>query len=157
VLQLLPTNWDQKHTLNAQIIYQLKDWTFSLIGRYWSGQPYTPSFPVGIAATETGGLLTNSARLPAQRGLDLMINKLFLFSGLRLELFLNVYNLLDLDDPNTVYPDTGSAEYTTTVDPSSTANNAYNPNRVSTVEDFVLRPANFTGPRQVQLGLTLGF
>jgi hypothetical protein len=80
-----------------------------------------------------------------------------MLSGLRLELFLNVYNLLDIRDATTVYTDTGSADYTTTVDPSSTANNSYNQNRVSTVQDFVLRPANFTGPRQVQLGLILGF
>jgi outer membrane receptor for ferrienterochelin and colicin len=157
VLQLLPTNWDQKHTFNAQFVYQISDWTFSIIGRYWSGQPYTPTFPVGETATETRGQLNNSARLPSQRGLDLTINKLFLFSGLRLELFLNVYNLLDLRDPTNVFTDTGSAEYTTTIDPSSTAYNSYNPNRISTVEDFVLRPANFTGPRQVQLGLILGF
>ena len=157
VLMLLPTNWDQKHTFNAQIIYQISDWTFSLIGRYWSGKPYTPSFPVGESGTETRGQLTNSDRLPAQRGLDLTINKLFMLSALRLELFLNVYNVLDLRDQTAVYTDTGSAEYTTTVDPSNLANNSYNPNRVSTVEDFVLRPANFTGPRQVQLGLTLGF
>ena len=157
VLQLLATDWDQKHTFNAQFVYQISDWTFSLIGRYWSGQPYTPSFPVGIAATETRGQLTNSARLPAQRGLDLTINKLFMLSGLRLELFLNVYNLLDLRDHTNVYTDTGSADYTTAIDPSSLNYNSYNQNRISTVEDFVLRPANFTGPRQVQLGLILGF
>ena len=157
VLQLLPTNWDQKHTFNAQLIYQISDWTFSLIGRYWSGQPYTPSFPVGIAATETGGQLTNSARLPAQRGLDLTINKLFMFSDLRFELFLNIYNLLDLRDQTTVYTDTGSADYTTTIDPSNPAYNSYNENRISTIEDFALQPSWYTGPRQVQLGLILGF
>jgi hypothetical protein len=157
VLMLTPTNWDQKHTLNAQIIYQISDWTFSLIGRYGSGKPYTPSFPVGESGTETRGQLTNSERLPAQRGLDLTISKLFMLSGLRLELFLNVYNLLDLRDQTNVYTDTGSADYTTTIDPSSLAYNSYNPDRVSTVQDFVLRPANFTGPRQVQLGFTLGF
>jgi hypothetical protein len=157
VLQLLPTNWDQKHTVNAQLIYQISDWTFSLIGRYWSGQPYTPSFPVGETATETRGQLNNSARLPSQRGLDLTISKLFLLSGLRVELFLNVYNLLDLRDNTNVYTDTGSADYTTTIDPSSLNYNSYNPNRISTVEDFVLQPSWYTGPRQVQLGLILGF
>jgi len=157
VLMLTPTNWDQQHTLNAQLIYQISNWTFSLIGRYWSGQPYTPSYPVGETATETGGQLTNSARLPSQRGLDLTINRLFMISDLRLELFLNVYNLLDIRDHTNVYTDTGSADYTTTIDPSSTAYNSYNADRVSTVEDFVLQPSWYTGPRQLQLGLTLGF
>ena len=157
VISLYPANWDQEHTLNAQFIYRISDWTVSLIGRYWSGKPYTPSFPVGESGTETRGQLTNSASLPAQRGLDLSVNKLFMLSDVRLELFLNVYNLLDLRDPVSVYGDTGSADYTTTIDPNSLANNSYNPNRVSTVQDYVLRPGNFVGPRQVQLGLTLGF
>ena len=157
VIALVPTNWDQQHTINAQIIYRMSDWTFSLIGRYWSGKPYTPSFPVGESGTETRGQLTNSARLPAQRGLDLSVDKSFMLSGIRLELFMNIYNLLDLRDATGVYTDTGSAEYTTTIDPLSLAYNSYNPNRVSTVQDFVLRPANFIGPRQVQLGLTVGF
>ena len=157
VIALVPTNWDQTHTFNAEFIYRISDWTFSLIGRYWSGKPYTPSFPVGESGTETRGQLQNSARLPAQRGLDLTVNKLFMLSDVRLELFLNIYNVLDLRDATGVYTDTGSAEYTTTIDPNSLAYNSYDPNRVSTVQDYALRPGNFVGPRQVQLGLTLGF
>jgi hypothetical protein len=147
--------WDQRHTLNAQIIYELEDWTFSLIGRYWSGQPYTPTFPRGAVATEVSGLSNNSARLPAQKSVDLTINKLFwLFSNVRLELFINVYNLFDQIDETNVYQDTGTADYTTTINPSIIP---YDSGRLTTVEDFVLQPAWFTGPRQVQVGLILGF
>jgi hypothetical protein len=156
-LMLTPTNWDQRHTLNASVIYNIADWTFSVIARYGSGRPYTPAFPVGESGTETRGQLINSARAPAQRALDLTINKLFMISSLRVELFLNIYNLLDIRDQVGIYSDTGSAEYTTTIDPSSTAYNSYNPARVSTIEDYVLRAQNFSGPRQIQLGLTLGF
>ena len=83
--------------------------------------------------------------------------RLFNFSNKVFKVTLYVYNLLDIRDATNVYTDTGSAEYTTTIDPSNPGNNSYNANRVSTVEDFVLRPANFIGPRQVQFGLTLGF
>ena len=39
--------WDQRHTLNGSLIYQIQRWTVSLIGRYWTGRPYTPSFVKG--------------------------------------------------------------------------------------------------------------
>ncbi|MDZ7262036.1 MAG: TonB-dependent receptor, partial [candidate division KSB1 bacterium] len=72
-IMLIPMNWDQRHTFNAQLMFNLSGWTVSLIGRYWSGRPYTPSFPasekVGLSAVS--GLTANSARLPVQRGLDM--------------------------------------------------------------------------------------
>jgi len=157
VLSLLPMNWDQRHTLNAQFIYDVDDWTFSLIGRYWSGQPYTPSFPVAEATggSAVSGLTTNSARLPDQKSVDLTINKSFsLGSKLHFDVFVNVYNLLDQRDETTVRTDTGTADYTTTIDPSKIP---YNSSRVSTVEDFVTQPSWYTGPRQIQVGVIFGF
>ena len=147
-LVLQPMNWDQTHTLNVQLIYMLSDWTFSLIGRYWSGQPYTPSFARGEVVTEVSGLARNSARLPDQKTIDLT-------GDLRFEVFLNVYNLLDQRDQTSVYADTGSADYTTgNGDPSLVP---YNPNRVGTPEEHLIQPTRYTGPRQMQLGVTLGF
>lgn len=157
VLSLLPMNWDQTHTFNAQFIYNINDWTFSLIGRYWSGQPYTPSFPVSeaVGGSAVSGLTTNSARLPDQKSVDLNINKSFrLGSKLRFDVFLNIYNLFDQRDETSVYQDTGTADYTTTINPLKVP---YNSSRVSTVEDYVLQPSWYTGPRQVQLGVAIGF
>jgi hypothetical protein len=157
VLALLPMNWDQRHTFNAQFILAVSDWTFSLIGRYWSGRPYTPSFPSAeaVGASAVTGLVTNSSRFPAQKNIDLTINRsLRLFSGLDLQLFMNVYNLLDLRDATNVYTDTGSPDYTTTINPAEVP---YNAARVSTVEDFVNQPTWYTAPRQVQVGLALEF
>jgi outer membrane receptor for ferrienterochelin and colicin len=157
ILALVPMNWDQTHTLNAQIIYDLSSWTFSLVGRYWSGRPYTPSFPVSetVGASAVSGLTTNSDRRPNQTGVDLRINKAFRFaSKLYLQLFMDVYNLFDQRNETFIYTDTGTAEYTTTIDPSKIP---YNAARVSTVEDFVLQPGWYSAPRQIQLGLRFGF
>ncbi|MGD8782201.1 MAG: TonB-dependent receptor [Ignavibacteria bacterium] len=157
VLSLLPMNWDQTHTFNAQLIYRLRDWTFSLIGRYWSGQPYTPSFPVAetVGSSTVSGLTTNSARLPDQKIVDLTINKSFnLGKDLHFDVFLNVYNLLDQRDATNVYSDTGSPDYTTEINPD---NILYNSDRVSTVEDYVLQPSWYTSPRQIQFGVIFGF
>ncbi len=157
VLALVPMNWDQTHTLNAQLIYDISGWTFSLIGRYWSGRPYTPSFPVAetVGQSAVTGLTTNSARRPTLKTVDLKINKKFKFGpNLYLDLFANVYNLLDQRDQTNVYTDTGSADYTTTINPSKVP---YSSERVSTVEDFVLQPGWYSAPRQIQLGLAFGF
>ena len=68
-LALIPMNWDQNHTLNGSIVYRKDAWTASMIGRYWTGRPYTPSFPTGesYGAAARTGLVENSSRLPAQK------------------------------------------------------------------------------------------
>ena len=156
VLTLLPLGFDQRHTANVQFIYSMSDWVFSLIGRYWTGLPYTPTptYGGGIGFGVTSGITSNSERLPAQKTVDLTISKsINLSSRVRMEVFLNVYNLLDQRDATSVYSDTGTPEYTT----QSAVASTYNKDRVSTVEDFVNQPSWYTPPRQVQLGVSLGF
>ena len=53
-----------------------------------------------------------------------------------------------------MFNDTGSPEYTTYPIPSEVA---YNAARISTVQDLYNRPEWYIAPRQVQIGLTLGF
>ena len=113
VIALVPTNWDQRHTLNAQLVYNYEDWIVSLIGTYWSGQPYTPSFPTAEATGSSAvtGLTTNSAGKPDQKNIDLTVSKKIQLSrSMYIECFVNVYNLLDQSDVTTVYTDTGSPE-----------------------------------------------
>ena len=157
VLALVPMNWDQRHTINAQLIYSQSDWIISIIGTYWSGQPYTPSFPSSesTGSSAVTGLTTNSANKPDQKNIDLSISKKMQISNsLFLELFMNVYNLLDSRDATSVYSDTGSPVSTTTFRPQEIS---YSSNRVSTPEDYMNQPSWYTAPRQVQIGVTLGF
>jgi outer membrane receptor protein involved in Fe transport len=156
-IMLVPMNWDQRHTFNAQLMYNISGWTVSVIGRYWSGRPYTPSFPASekVGQSAVFGLPPNSSRNPDQRGLDMTINKTFpLASRVNLNFFVNVYNVLDLRDAVAVYGDTGSPDYTTNIKPSQIP---YSATRVSTVEDFVNNSNFYIAPRQVQVGLALGF
>ena len=48
-LNLIPLDWDQRHTLNVRAMFKLAGWTCALIGQFWSGRPYTPTFPSGEA------------------------------------------------------------------------------------------------------------
>jgi len=153
---ILPLNWDQSHTLNGRFIFRTGTWTASLIGRFWSGRPYTPTFAVGevVGGTATSGLKENSARLPSQKSVDLYVNKRIPVSGINLNVFMNVYNVFDTRDELNVYTDTGTAAYTTTIKPE---NYPYNTSRVGTLETYIIQPNWYSAPRQVQLGLSIGF
>jgi hypothetical protein len=154
-LALIPMAWDQRHTLNASFIYQLEKWTASLIGRYWSGRPYTPSFPkAAMVGGQLIGLQENSSRLPNQKSVDLYINRRIDMAGLEWNFFINVYNLFDQRDETNVYSDTGTAEYSTNIDPKDYG---YDPRRIGTINDFVNQPGWYTSPRQVQIGLAVNF
>ena len=156
-LNLIPLNWDQNHTLNGSLIWDLKGYTFSLIGRYWTGRPYTPSFPVGsvVGGAAQIGLKENSERLPNQKSVDLYVNRRFMLNpSLGLNVFLNFYNLFDIRDEVAVYSDTGVADYTTNVRPWAIT---YNPRRIGTVDDYVKQPGWYTSPREIQLGFSLEF
>jgi outer membrane receptor for ferrienterochelin and colicin len=155
-LNLIPLNWDQNHTINGSLIWDMKGWTFSMVGRYWTGRPYTPGFTVGsvVGGAAQIGLKENSARLPNQKSVDLYVNRRFDVAGMGLNVFLNIYNVFDIRDEVAVYNDTGSAEYTTNVRPWLIT---YNSRRIGTVDDYVLQPSWYTSPRQLQLGFSLEF
>ncbi|RPI02703.1 MAG: TonB-dependent receptor [Calditrichaeota bacterium] len=156
-LNLIPLNWDQNHTLNGSLIWDMRGWTFSMVGRYWTGRPYTPSIPVGsvVGGAAQIGLKENSERLPNQKSVDLYINRKFeVSSGVGLNVFLNIYNIFDIRDEVAVYGDTGVADYTTTVRPWAIT---YNPQRIGTVDDYVKQPGWYTAPREIQLGFSLEF
>ena len=153
-IQLIPLAWDQRHTLNGTISVGTSTWRVSLIGRYWSGQPYTPRFPVGMVAGTSAfvGLRENSARKPAQNSFDLRIYKQFKLGRYGLALFANVYNLFDQRSPTNVYTDTGSPDYTLDI-----RSVGADPHRVSTLEDNTVHPDWYIPPRQIQLGASLTF
>ncbi len=155
-LSIIPLNWDQNHTINASLSYSANSWIVSIIGRYWTGRPYTPSFPRGatIGTSTYSGLRENSERLPSVRGLDLFVNRRFQLGAMGLNLFVNVYNLFDIRDETAVYGDTGTAGYTTQIDPDIID---YDPRRIGTVEEYVKQPGWYTAPRQVQLGASIEF
>lgn len=153
---LIPLNWDQNHTLNVQLMLRPQTWTFSLVGRFNTGLPYTPSFAKGafIGGVGVSALPENSARRPEIYSADLYVTKRFLLGKANVMFFAYVYNLFDSRMATAVFSDTGSPDYTTDPRPE---NVLYNPLRIGTVEDYYKRPEWFIAPRQIQLGLSLGF
>jgi len=153
---LIPLNWDQHHTFNMQLMYRPKSWTISLVGRFNTGLPYTPSFAKGsyVGGAGVSALPENSSRNPNIYSADVYVTKSFPFAGMNMMLFAYVYNVFDNRMATAVFSDTGSPEYTTNPRPEDVI---YNSLRIGTVEDLYKRPEWYIAPRQVQLGLSLGF
>ena len=104
--QVLPLDWDQQNTLNTTIrIGDPKNWNIGVIGRFKTGQPYSPSNPGSALTTQ----FENSARKPVIYDIDLNMHKSLHLLGQKVRAFLRVYNLLDRLNENRVYTSTGNA------------------------------------------------
>jgi len=152
-LFLIPMDWDQNHLVNASLFAGYEGWGASLLARYGTGLPYTPSITQYTADRGiTSGLLKNSRRIPNQFSLDLKIDKSFNLYGLDLNAFLKIYNLLDNRNPIRVFGDTGQPDFTT-----ETQNIGESESRPNTVEEYIKYPDHYGEPRNVQFGIKLSF
>jgi outer membrane receptor protein involved in Fe transport len=153
---LIPLNWDQRHTLSGQIILMAYNWTATLLAKYNTGTPYTPTFAVAevVGATSYTGLTDNSARKPQICSFDLYLTKAFKLKIIDLTFFMYVYNLFNQRGETGVYSDTGEASYTT-----NPREELYTPviDRIGTYMDYFTRSDYYISPRQVQVGFSLGF
>ena len=152
-LFLIPMDWDQNHLLNASLFFGFDGWGTSLLARYGTGLPYTPSITQYTADRGiTSGLLRNSRYRPSQFTVDLKIDKSFNLMGVDLNAFIKIYNLFDNKVTVNVFGDTGQPDFTT-----ETQNIAYDPNRPNTVDEYVKYPYHYGEPRNVQLGFEISF
>ncbi len=135
---LIPLNWDRRHTLNGNIALDHGGiWGLSLLGSYGSGLPYTPT---PKSEDLVVGLLENSGRKPTYVNFD--------FSGYwnvlkspDLQLNIQVKNLLDRLNENSVFARTGRA--------------GYDIDWQDTQSQLVVDPGNYSRPREVILGFRL--
>ncbi len=143
---LTPSNWDRSHVFNSSLFYSERTWGFNLLQRFSSGLPYTPGtdIPRRVGISASGDVITNSARMPYIFSLDLNLYKNFEVAGTTVRTFLNIYNLMDRRNVNSVYGDSGVP--TGPLRP------------VETFETlFYESPTSYSEPRRVQLGFALGF
>jgi hypothetical protein len=146
--QLTPLEWDQRHALNSSLFVGSAHWGISLIQRLNSGQPFTP---VESTARQTGttiiqGLEKNSRRKPATFTLDLNAYRTFDFGKYHIRFFGKVFNLLDSKNPTDVFGDTGLADFSL----AELLGGPISPG-------YFVRPDFYSEPREVQLGMSVGF
>ncbi len=145
-----PLDWDRTHIVNGSMFYTGKSWGANMITKFSTGTPYTPQTDIpGVEIGEGASTrdLRNTSRLPARFTIDLNAYKSFnLSNNASMELFLNVFNLLDNKIVNSVYGDSGEAS---------------SPLPINTVESadpgFYANPTFYAEPRRIQLGLSISF
>ena len=148
-VQLVPLDWDQRHTLNATLSYNVPNWGFSFISQYGAGTPYTPR-----RSTDVTSLLTNSQLKPQFFNLDGQAFYAVSFEPLRFVLFLRVFNLLDTRNEVGVFDDTGRAGFTT--DEARTLKT--NPlQSVNSIQDWYRIPTFYSEPRRFEFGINMEF
>jgi len=150
-------SWDQTHTINGTFSLVKSDWNsiFTVIGRYGNGLPYTP-----VLFDRQIFLRQNSERKPMQLNVDLMAEKTFAFNAVDVTLFMKVFNLFDRLNERFVYNDTGTAGYSLeqSLNPAkSTDKLAEEYEELNTVEEFFNNPSFYLPPREVRVGITVGF
>lgn len=146
---LTPLDWDQRHSLNANLFIGGNTWGSSLISRFATGQPYTP---VSVTATRTGqsilaGLPNNSRNKPNIFTVDFNLYKNFKIDRFNLQVFLKIFNLLDAENPLVVYGDTGRPDYTLLLLAQA----------AQADPTWFDNPSFYSEPRRVQVGARIGF
>jgi outer membrane receptor for ferrienterochelin and colicin len=145
--QLVPLNWDRRHSLNFTLTAGTPgDFITSMIGSLGSGLPYTPS----IQNQRTG--LENSETRPAYFNVDLYLVKYFKLLGNQFSVFAKIYNLFDTANEVDVFGDTGRAGYSLELTRAQEA-----PRGVNTLQEYFTRPDYYSSPRQITVGASFSF
>ncbi|MDE2995682.1 MAG: TonB-dependent receptor, partial [Bacteroidota bacterium] len=149
--QVIPLNWDQRHALNGSLILgDPSGFTMSIIGRFSSGQPYTPSNP----GSQLSSQLANSESKPVRLNLDMNVSRKLQLAGFNARIYAKGFNVLDRLNAKSVYSSTGNAFH-----PYRTLGEAevlaMNPN--FSVSEVDLRPDFFDPPRRIIFGIDLRF
>lgn len=148
-IQLIKLDFDQTHTFNATFNYSVDTWGISLIGRFGSGMPYTPSQSLDVSK-----LLTNTEIKPSYYNIDLKAQKSMVISKFNITLFARVFNLFDVKNEVNVYTDSGTANFTLE---EYLRQQQDLPALVNTLSEYYRIPYYYSEPRRVELGFSIQF
>jgi outer membrane receptor protein involved in Fe transport len=147
--QLVPLDWDRRHSLNLTFsLGRPQSYLSSIIVRMGSGLPYTPT-----SANANAVQLENSDNKPAFFNADFIFTKYLTVAAVPLSLFVKVYNLFDTPNEDTVYPSTGRAGSTL----DETRPGTPPPVGVNTLAEYFSRPDFYSAPRQIIVGTSVSF
>lgn len=154
-------NWDTRHQVISNIIIQSPkgkhlnlfgikipdNWAMTFLIRFASGRPYTPGTYDPIEAN----LLQNTKTLPWTLGMDLKMQRTFSLSGLKFDIFADLFNILNRTNSRAVNRWTGEPyKYGDVIGGSK---------QYFTWRDMVLRqdPRQIADPLHMQIGLRFRF
>ena len=146
--RMLPLDWDRRHQVNATVaVGKIDNYNISLIGKFGTGLPYTPTFQNIQTAVE------NSGSKPGVYNVDLYAYKTLKIYNLKFSLFLRIYNLFDRKNERDVFTDTGRAGYSL----AHFYAGDQRPRGLNTLDEYFIRPDFYSDPREVNIGFSLEF
>jgi outer membrane receptor protein involved in Fe transport len=162
---LVPLAFDRPHILNASVnLIEPDNWTMGLVANLQLGTPYTPSLPASLVPITYN---QNSARRPMQFNLDFKFEKFFSLGNIKYSVFLQIDNILDIENEISVYASSGRAlsnvEQTLNSYEFKDLKNRIlrgDPGLVSYDEInnyYGNRPQNVNRPREVRVGFSVVF
>lgn len=156
--RLNPLNWDQTLTANVSAtVGKAADWSVGFVSQFASGQPFSPNFLDPNKNFPENEFL-NTEKKPMRFRFDLNAEKRFKLGGLQYGLRLQVNNLFNVLNQNSVNSISGNA--------SDIVRLASVQQDRDTVNQFVglytqgeedIFPQWYSAPRQVLMALTLNF
>ncbi|OGU62409.1 MAG: hypothetical protein A3C56_07110 [Ignavibacteria bacterium RIFCSPHIGHO2_02_FULL_56_12] len=151
--QVIPLDWDQRHSFNGTLtLSEPADWTVSCIGRFATGQPYTPQ-PILL---DVNTKFKNTERKPLQWSVDINASKSLQLFGIATVLFVRVFNVFDVVNETSVHPETGQAgndyRFPSVVEYEQTQLVG-----LFTLRDIDLHQDWYAPPRRIQLGVTFNY
>ena len=137
----------QRSTLNVSLnVGDQGNWMTGLIFGYGVGFPYTESIRVSNGLRfENGGIK------PSTYSLDFRAEKSFSFVGINGNIFMLVYNLLDIKNEYNVDAASGRANRNIFLEE---AGPIYG---LNTMQQWLNNPTSFSSPRNVRVGVNLDF
>jgi len=157
---IIPLNWDQRHTLNSAVGYNIKNWGISLNSRLGSGYPYTPTV---TSASRQGANVsvqpeTNSRRISPTYEFDLKFQRTMKILRMDLILYMDIYNLFDTRNEIYVWSSTGRSDSSIEELQADETSRAYLANqRINTVEEYFKHAEWYYAPRKVNIGIKISF
>ncbi|MGE3062103.1 MAG: carboxypeptidase-like regulatory domain-containing protein [bacterium] len=179
-------DFDQRHTINVGFVFRMPakelpiyadNWTIAVDNAISSGQPYTPVNEKGV---KTG--VTNSERKPWSFNTDMKFRKGFLFGTFEPNLYISVFNVLNIKNVVDVYASTGLPDrnaaigsYSVTDFPTNHIGEpGYDVRRdtnqdgtvtpqeyydvfIAAYTDYLNDPTNYSTPRTVTVGIEFSF
>jgi outer membrane receptor for ferrienterochelin and colicin len=148
-VQMVPLNWDQRHTLNVSLNYSAGAWGLSSIIQYGSGTPYTPSLE---NSGEVSTMVTNSQIKPSTFNADLRAFYEIPIKPMKLVIFTRIFNVFDTRNQTNVYPSTGRSDYSLDA-LQAEKTKMY----VNNVEQWFKDATRYSEPRRIEFGMNLEF
>ncbi len=150
---LIPMSWDQRHTLNLTVGYNVDKWGATVTGWLGSGSAYTWT-PIDQNPLNRVYLFPNNSSKPFHNTFDLRAHyDIAKFGDATLRFTARIYNLFDHLNENNVNPNTGRTNQAI-IRPQDRLGYWSD---FSTYEESIYSPANWSAPRLVKLGLGIFF